>query len=172
MEPLVSIVILNFNGANYLKTFLPSVLATSYQNKEVVVADNGSTDDSLEIVAKLFPTVKIIQNPTNEGFAGGYNWALKQVQADYYILLNSDVQVDPNWVDPMVQLMESNPKIGACQPKILAQKEPTNFEYAGASGGWIDALGYPFSRGRVFDVCEQDNGQYDIAEPILSLIHI
>ena len=105
MEPLVSIVILNFNGANYLKTFLPSVLATAYQNKEVVVADNGSKDNSLEILAKYFPTVKVIQNPTNEGFAGGYNWALKQVQADYYILLNSDVQVDANWVGPMVQLM-------------------------------------------------------------------
>ncbi len=166
MEPLVSIVILNFNGANYLKTFLPSVLATTYQNKEVVVADNGSKDNSLEILAKYFPTVKVVQNPTNEGFAGGYNWALKQVQADYYILLNSDVQVDPNWVGPMVQLMESNPTIGACQPKILAQKEPTSFEYAGACGGWIDALGYPFSRGRVFDVCEQDKGQYDSAEPI------
>ena len=88
------------------------------------------------------------------------------MQADYYVLLNSDVQVDANWVTPMVQLMESNPTIGACQPKILAQKEPTNFEYAGASGGWIDALGYPFSRGRVFDVCEQDKGQYDSAEPI------
>ena len=166
MEPLVSIVILNFNGANYLKTFLPSVLATTYQNKEVVVADNGSKDNSLEILAKYFPTVKVIKNPTNEGFAGGYNWALKQVQADYYILLNSDVQVDANWVGPMVQLMESNPTIGACQPKILAQKDPSSFEYAGACGGWIDALGYPFSRGRVFDVCEQDKGQYDSAEPI------
>ena len=166
MEPLVSIVILNFNGANYLKTFLPSVLATTYQNKEVVVADNGSKDNSLEILAKYFPTVQVIQNPTNEGFAGGYNWALKQVQADYYILLNSDVQVDANWVTPMVQLMESNPNIGACQPKILAQKDPTSFEYAGASGGWIDVLGYPFSRGRIFDVCEKDEGQYNHCEPI------
>ncbi|MBP6000245.1 MAG: glycosyltransferase family 2 protein [Sediminibacterium sp.] len=166
MKPLVSIVILNYNGAHYLKTFLPSVLATQYEHKEIVVADNGSTDDSLAILASDFPSVKVIQNSTNEGFAGGYNWALKQVQAAYYILLNSDVQVDPTWVDPMVELMESNPTIGACQPKLLAQKEPNYFEYAGASGGWIDALGYPFSRGRVFDVCEQDKGQYNDSERI------
>lgn len=166
LKPLVSIVILNYNGAHYLKTFLPSVLSTLYENKEVVVADNGSTDDSLSILAEHFPSVKVIQNPTNEGFAGGYNWALKQVQATYYILLNSDVQVDPAWVGPLVQLMESNPKVGACQPKILAQKDPSSFEYAGASGGWIDALGYPFSRGRVFDVCEKDKGQYNTSEPI------
>ena len=166
MKPLVSIVILNYNGANYLKTFLPSVLATQYEHKVIVVADNGSTDDSLSILATDFPSVKVIQNPTNEGFAGGYNWALKQVQSDYYILLNSDVQVAPTWVDPLVQFMESNPKAGACQPKILAQKEPTSFEYAGASGGWIDTLGYPFSRGRVFDVCEQDKGQYNQIERI------
>lgn len=166
MKPLVSIVILNYNGANYLRTFLPSVLATTYENKEVVVADNGSTDASLELLANTFPTVKVIQNATNEGFAGGYNWALKKIQADYYILLNSDVQVDPGWVDPLVKLMESNSKVGACQPKILTQKDPRNFEYAGASGGWIDTLGYPFSRGRIFDVCEQDKGQYDHIERI------
>ncbi len=166
MKPLVSIVILNFNGAHYLRTFLPSVLATSYEHKEIVVADNGSTDDSLTLLAAEFPTVKVIRNPNNEGFAGGYNWALKQVDAKYYILLNSDVQVDPNWVDPLVNLMESNTHIGACQPKILAQKDPSSFEYAGASGGWIDSLGYPFSRGRVFDVCEQDNGQYNQNERI------
>ena len=166
MKPLVSIVILNYNGAHYLRTFLPSVLATTYEHKEVVVADNGSTDDSLTLLAAEFPTVKVIQNSTNEGFAGGYNWALKQVNAAYYILLNSDVAVDPSWVDPLVELMESNEKIGACQPKILAHKEPTCFEYAGASGGWIDSLGYPFSRGRVFDVCEQDNGQYNQNERI------
>lgn len=166
MKPRVSIVILNYNGANYLRTFLPSVLATTYENKEVVVADNGSTDASLALLSSDFPTVKVIQNSTNEGFAGGYNWALKQVQADYYILLNSDVQVNPAWVDPMVRLMESNAKIGACQPKLLAQKEPNIFEYAGASGGWIDALGYPFSRGRIFDVCEQDKGQYNQTERI------
>lgn len=166
MKPLVSIVILNYNGAHYLKTFLPSVLATEYDHKEVVVADNGSTDDSLDLLSKAFPTVKVIKNSTNEGFAGGYNWALKQIEADYYILLNSDVQVDPKWVDPMVQFMEQNLHAGACQPKILAQKDSNSFEYAGASGGWIDAFGYPFSRGRVFDVCEQDNGQYNHIERI------
>lgn len=166
MKPLVSIVILNYNGAHYLKTFLPSVVATQYEHKEIVVADNGSTDDSLTILAADFPTVKVLQNSTNEGFAGGYNWALKQVESDYYILLNSDVEVLPSWVDPLVQFMEAHPNAGACQPKILAQKAPTYFEYAGASGGWIDVLGYPFSRGRIFDVCEQDKGQYNQIEPI------
>lgn len=166
MKPFVSIVILNFNGAKFLAQFLPSVLATQYENFEVVVADNGSTDDSLILVKEKFPTVKIITSAINEGFAGGYNWALKKVEADYFVLLNSDVEVDPNWITPMVNLLESNISIGACQPKILSFTNPTTFEYAGACGGWIDALGYPFSRGRVFDVCEKDEKQYDTASPI------
>jgi GT2 family glycosyltransferase len=166
LNPLVSIVILNYNGANYLEQFLPSVLATQYSNFELVVADNASTDDSISLLKNKFPSVKIITNPTNEGFAGGYNWALKKVDATYYVLLNSDVAVDPNWIQPMVNLLESNNSIGACQPKILSQASPTTFEYAGACGGWIDFLGYPFSRGRVFDVCEKDEKQYDEAAPI------
>ena len=166
MNPLVSIVILNYNGANYLEQFLPSVLATQYSNFEVVVADNASTDDSISLLKNKFPSVKTITNPTNEGFAGGYNWALKKVEATYYVLLNSDVAVDPNWIQPMVNLLESNNSIGACQPKILSHASPTTFEYAGACGGWIDFLGYPFSRGRVFDVCEKDEKQYDEAAPI------
>ena len=166
MKPLVSIVILNYNGAKYLAQFLPSVLATSYPNFEVVVADNGSSDDSIQLVKASFPTVKIITNTTNEGFAGGYNWALKKVVAKYYVLLNSDVSVDAHWLDPMVDLLESNALIGACQPKILSYANPNSFEYAGAAGGWIDSLGYPFSRGRVFDVCEKDEKQYDNAAPI------
>ena len=113
MNPLVSIVILNYNGANYLEQFLPSVLATQYSNFEVVVADNASTDDSISLLKNKFPSVKTITNPTNEGFAGGYNWALKKVEATYYVLLNSDVAVDPNWIQPMVDLLESNPSIGA-----------------------------------------------------------
>ena len=166
MKPLVSIVILNYNGAGYLAKFLPSVLATQYENFEVVVADNGSSDNSISLVKEKFPAVKIITNNTNEGFAGGYNWALQKVNADYYVLLNSDVAVDPHWIQPMVNLLESNKTIAACQPKILSFNNKEVFEYAGAAGGWIDALGYPFSRGRVFDVCEKDNEQYDTASPI------
>ncbi|MEY4432424.1 MAG: hypothetical protein RLZZ44_554 [Bacteroidota bacterium] len=166
LKPLVSIVILNFNGAKYLQSFLPSVLATQYENFEVVVADNGSTDDSLSILQSAFPSVKIISSTTNEGFAGGYNWALKLITAPYYVLLNSDVSVTPNWLNPMVDLLESNLNIAACQPKLLSFKEPTYFEYAGAAGGWIDSLGYPFSRGRVFDYCEIDSQQYEDSAPI------
>lgn len=142
------------------------MINTQYENLEIVVADNGSTDNSLEILKNEFGSVTIITNTINEGFAGGYNWALKKVQADYYVLLNSDVAVDANWIDPMVHLMESNASIGACQPKVLSYSEQNIFEYAGAAGGWIDALGYPFSRGRVFDVCEEDKGQYDESKPI------
>ena len=144
MKPLVSIVILNYNGAGYLAKFLPSVLATQYENFEVVVADNGSSDNSISLVKEKFPSVKIITNNTNEGFAGGYNWALQKVKADYYVLLNSDVAVDPHWIQPMVNLLESNKTIAACQPKILSFNNKEVFEYAGAAGGWIDALGYPF----------------------------
>lgn len=139
---------------------------TQYENLEIVVADNGSSDSSIEVLKNEFGTVTVITNSKNEGFAGGYNWALKKVQADYFVLLNSDVDVDANWINPMVDLMESNHKIGACQPKVLSYNEPNRFEYAGAAGGWIDALGYPFSRGRVFDICELDQGQYDEPSPI------
>jgi len=166
LKPSVAIVILNYNGVGHLKAFLPSVQATAYENLEIVVADNGSTDNSITFLQTEFPSITLITNLNNEGFAGGYNWALKKVQADYYVLLNSDVSVDPHWIDPMVQLMESNATIGACQPKLLSQQHPLFFEYAGAAGGWIDFLGYPFSRGRVFDICETDHGQYDQAAPI------
>lgn len=166
MKPRVAIVILNFNGVRHLEAFLPSVQASLYENLEIVVADNGSTDNSIEFINTNFPAITLITHASNEGFAGGYNWALKKVQADYYILLNSDVAVDPNWVHPMVALMESDATIGACQPKLLAQKHPLFFEYAGAAGGWIDCLGYPFSRGRVFDICETDHGQYEQSAPI------
>ena len=166
MKPFVSIVILNYNGVKYLQQFLPSVLATQYENFEVVVADNGSSDDSISFIKSNFPTVRIITSLTNEGFAGGYNWALKQIEADYYVLLNSDVEVSPNWISPMVDVLESDLKIAACQPKLLAQMQPNIFEYAGASGGWMDTFGYPFSRGRVFDICEADLGQYNDAIPI------
>lgn len=162
----VAIVILNFNGKKHLETFLPSVLNTSYSNAKIIIADNGSTDDSLSFLASNYPEITCLQRTTNEGFAGGYNWALSLVNADYYVLLNSDVEVTPNWLEPMVSLLDNNLHIAACQPKILSYTNKECFEYAGASGGWIDALGYPFSKGRIFDVCEKDNGQYNDCEPI------
>ena len=163
--PSVAIVILNWNGKDFLEKFLPSVLRSAYANFSVIVADNASTDDSIVFLQANYPGVRLIENAINEGFAKGYNTALKQVESDYYILLNSDVEVDPGWISPVIKLMESDQSIAACQPKILAFSNKNKFEYAGASGGWIDSLGYPFCRGRVFDFCEIDHGQYDnIAE--------
>jgi GT2 family glycosyltransferase len=162
--PSVAIVILNWNGRRFLEQFLPSVMASVYDNKRVVLADNASSDDSVAFVKTNYPQVEIIINGSNEGFAKGYNTALKQVEADYYVLLNSDVEVTPNWIRPIIDLMEADPSIAACQPKLLAFHHKTQFEYAGASGGWIDSLGYPFMRGRVFDICEEDKGQYNTAQ--------
>ncbi len=163
--PSVAIVILNWNGRKFLEQFIPPVLASSYANARVIVADNASTDDSISFLQTKYSTVEIIRNPGNEGFAKGYNSALKQVQADYYVLLNSDVEVSKGWIEPVIELMESDKMIAACQPKILAYNNKQQFEYAGASGGWIDNFGYPFTRGRVFDICETDHGQYDSVEP-------
>jgi GT2 family glycosyltransferase len=163
--PIVAIVILNWNGKRFLEQFLPSVISSSYLNKKVIVADNASTDDSIAFLQQHFPQVEILQNATNEGFAKGYNTALQQVTADYYVLLNSDVEVTPGWIEPIIELMESNAAIGACQPKMLTDAARHLFEYAGACGGWLDKLGYPFARGRVFDVVEEDKGQYNDAQP-------
>lgn len=165
-QPLVAIVILNWNGQKLLEQFLPSVLSATYPNKAVIVADNGSTDDSVHFLTTAFPTVRTILIPQNRGYAAGYNEALQQVNADYYILLNSDVEVSPGWIEPLVALLESNKTIAACQPKILSYHHKNQFEYAGACGGWIDGLGYPFARGRVFEVCENDQGQYDQPIPL------
>ncbi|MBP6432267.1 MAG: glycosyltransferase family 2 protein [Ferruginibacter sp.] len=162
--PQVAIVILNWNGKHFLQQFLPSVLNSTYQNKRVIVADNASTDDSITFLQQYFPQVEIIKNTTNEGFAKGYNTVLQQVKADYFVLLNSDVEVTPNWIEPIVELMEGDKLIAACQPKLLAFNDKNKFEYAGASGGWIDFLGYPFMRGRIFDDCENDEGQYNTAQ--------
>lgn len=159
--PSVAIVILNYNGRNYLQRFLPSVLASTYPNKRIYVADNASTDDSLQLLQTNFAGVEVIILDKNYGFAEGYNQALKKVEADYFILLNSDVEVTMGWIEPIITLMQNDPSIAACQPKILSYHQKDQFEYAGASGGWIDYLGYPFARGRVFDHCEQDNGQYN-----------
>jgi GT2 family glycosyltransferase len=165
-EPLVAIVILNYNGKHYLEKFMPSVVASTYINKKIVVADNASTDDSLIWLKQDHPQVEIILLDRNYGFAKGYNEALKHVQADYYILLNSDVEVVEDWIEPAIALMEQDEKIAACQPKLLAYDNRHLFEYAGASGGWLDMFGYPFSRGRIFDFCEEDNGQYEDTQVI------
>ncbi|HLO82274.1 MAG TPA: glycosyltransferase family 2 protein [Chitinophagaceae bacterium] len=165
-SPSVAIVILNWNGKKHLEQFLPSILSTTYSNIQVVVADNGSTDDSISFIYSNYPSIKVLRSSVNEGFAKGYNTALKQVDADYYMLLNSDVEVTPGWLEPMVSLLESNRHIGACQPKLLDYRTRSTFEYAGGAGGWLDAFGYPFCKGRIFDDCEVDKGQYDIAEPI------
>ncbi|HKH59293.1 MAG TPA: glycosyltransferase family 2 protein [Flavitalea sp.] len=166
MDPLVSIVILNWNGRKYLEQFLPSVLSSTYSNYKVVVIDNASTDDSVSFLESNYSQIKIISLPGNFGFAKGYNEGLKQVQGDYYILLNSDVEVERDWIEPAIALMQSNKNIAACQPKLLQFHNRKMFEYAGAAGGWLDYLGYPFAKGRVFDVCEEDNGQYNYPEPI------
>jgi GT2 family glycosyltransferase len=162
----VAIVILNYNGRKFLEQFLPSVLASSYPHCQFIVADNASSDDSVNFVKGAFPQVRIIQLEKNFGFARGYNEALKQVSGDYYVLLNSDVQVEPAWIEPIISLMEKDPSVGACQPKLLSFSDKKLFEYAGAAGGWLDCLGYPFARGRIFDWCEPDQGQYDSSVPI------
>ncbi len=163
--PSVAIVILNWNGIHFLEKFLPSVSASLYSNKKIVVVDNASTDDSVLFLRNVFPEVEIIQHSNNEGFAKGYNAALTMLSSDYYILLNSDVEVQPDWIMPVIELMENDLTIGACQPKIIAYNNKRSFEYAGACGGWMDNFGYPFARGRVFDTLEDDNGKYDIAAP-------
>jgi len=159
-----AIVILNWNGAQMLRRFLPSVVAhTPTGSGRVIVADNGSTDDSLAVLAAEFPAVEVIALDKNYGFAEGYNQALRRVGEGYdsYLLLNSDVEVPEGWLQPMLDYMENHPDVAACQPKLRAHHTPTHFEYAGAAGGYIDSLGYPFCRGRIFDTVEADGGQYD-----------
>lgn len=157
----VAVVILNYNGLDYLRKFLPPLLESSYLNFTVYVADNGSDDDSLVYLKNHFPQVRRLDLEFNYGFAEGYNQALKQIDSDYYVLLNSDVKVTKNWLEPLMELMASDPKIAAIQPKILDFNQPDYFEYGGAAGGWMDTWGYPFCRGRVFKTIEADNGQFD-----------
>ena len=157
-----AIVILNWNGEKYLKQFLPILIAnTPLDLVEIIVADNASTDGSLELLSKCFPSVRKVVLDKNYGFAGGYNKALEQVTADYYVLLNSDVEVTPNWLEPLVAFMNQHADVAACQPKILSFHQRTHFEHAGAAGGFIDKYGFPFCRGRVFGTVEEDRGQYD-----------
>jgi GT2 family glycosyltransferase len=160
MTPVVAIVILNYNGRHYLEKFLPDVLTHS-TGYEIWVADNASSDESVAWLNTFYPAIKILSISENKGYAGGYNEALRQIDAKYYILLNSDIEVTQGWIEPVVSFMESDEKIAACQPKIRAYDLPTHFEYAGAAGGYMDYLGYPFCRGRIFDTREEDLGQYD-----------
>ncbi|MCE6989035.1 glycosyltransferase family 2 protein [Dyadobacter sp. CY323] len=160
MASSVAIVILNYNGRYYLEKFLPNILEYS-DGHEIWIADNASTDHSLEWVGEHYPSLNTLVISENKGYAGGYNEALKHITADYYILLNSDIEVTPNWIAPVISFMDSDTRIAACQPKIRAYDLPTHFEYAGAAGGYMDYLGYPFCRGRIFDTREEDLGQYD-----------
>jgi GT2 family glycosyltransferase len=159
--PKVAVVILNWNGLKYLKQFLPSVLASTWSNLDIVMGDNASSDESVAFMRENYPSVRIIQNDKNYGFTGGYNRVLAQVEADYYILLNSDVEVTPNWIEPVIELMESDSQIAAAAPKIRSYAQKEYFEHAGAAGGFIDKHGYPFCRGRIFYELEKDNGQYE-----------
>lgn len=163
--PKVSVVILNWNGRFFLEKFLPSVYNSTYPNIEFVIGDNGSTDDSLDFVKANYPQIRIIQNDQNYGFAGGYNKVLEQVKADYYILLNSDVEVTTHWIEPVIEMMERENYVAA-QPKIRAFHKKTHFEHAGGAGGYLDKWGYPFCRGRILHVTEEDRGQYDTEEEI------
>lgn len=160
-----AVVILNWNGLRFLQEFLPSVVAHS-GNCEVIVADNASTDGSVTFLQEQFPQVRLILLDQNYGFCEGYNKALKQVEAKYYVLLNSDVHVPQGWTEPILGLMESDESIAVCQPKILSQQHPEFFEYAGAGGGMLDTLGYPFCRGRLFETLEEDKGQYNDVQEI------
>ena len=162
----VAIVILNYNGRNFLQTFLPGVLAHS-AGTAVYVADNGSTDDSVAYLSADFPSVHILELGHNFGFAEGYNKALQYVEADYYVLLNSDVEVTSGWLSAPMTLLENHSEIAACQPKLLDYYHRDRFEYAGAAGGYLDYLGYPFCRGRLFQSLETDQGQHDDNRPVL-----
>lgn len=155
-----AVVILNWNGRNFLEQFLPDVVKHS-AGAEVIVADNASTDDSVAWLREHFPQVRIVQNAVNGGYAKGYNDALKTIEAEYYVLLNSDIEVTANWINPVIALLDADPEVAACQPKIRAYHQKEHFEYAGAGGGFIDKWGYPFCRGRMFDTFEKDNGQYN-----------
>lgn len=157
-----AIVILNWNGIGYLKMFLGIVMKYSMDHETIVcVADNGSTDESVEWLTAEYKEVKLIKLDKNYGFAGGYNLALEQLDTRYFVLLNSDIEVTEGWLNPLVTFMDNNPDVASCQPKILSYFNKDHFEYAGAAGGFIDKYGYPFCRGRIFDHVEQDKGQYD-----------
>lgn len=156
-----AVVILNWNGRHLLERFLPDVVRFTAEEAEIFVADNASTDDSLAFLASHYPDIGVVRLSENHGYAGGYNRALKEVDADFFVLLNSDIAVTENWLSPCIRKLKESPDVAACQPKIRSLENPGYFEYAGASGGFLDYLGYPFCRGRIFDEIEKDRGQYD-----------
>ncbi len=163
----VAVVILNWNGCDMLRRFLPSVVKHSEGKADIIVADNASTDGSIEMLSSEFPGVRTVKLDKNYGFAGGYNRALWHVDNEIYILLNSDVEVTSGWIDTLVEFIDAHPECAACQPKLLSEQARDTFEYAGACGGYIDRYGYPFCRGRIFDSIEKDHGQYDDAAEVL-----
>ena len=163
----LAIVILNWNGSEMMRRYLPTVIRHSSYQARIIVADNASSDDSLSMLKEDFPEVETIPLSKNHGFAEGYNRALKQVDSEYYLLLNSDVEVTEGWLTPLLAYMERNPDTAACQPKLLSVANRNKFEYAGAAGGFIDRYGYPFCRGRIFDVVEEDHGQYDTIADVM-----
>lgn len=163
----VAIVILNWNGSGMLERFMPTLMRNSrIDGVNIFVADNNSTDDSIEMMQREFPQIPLIRLQKNWGFAKGYNLALKQIDAEYYVLLNSDVEVSENWLSPLIGYMDVHPDVAACQPKLLDLKDRGMFEYAGGAGGFMDKWGYMFCRGRVFDSIEKDNGQYDTIQDL------
>ncbi|WKN44044.1 glycosyltransferase family 2 protein [Tunicatimonas pelagia] len=164
MEP-AAVVILNYNGVHFLEQFLPSVVSYSSGHR-IIVADNASTDSSLDFLRENYPSVEVFAFSENYGFAEGYNQALNRIENTYSILLNSDAEVTPHWIDPVLKLMDQDSSIAACQPKVRAYHRKNYFEHAGAAGGYIDTLGYPFCRGRILDTTEEDCGQYDSVAPI------
>lgn len=161
----ISVVILNWNGVAMLRKFLPSVISCT-PDAEIVVADNASTDDSISMLEQEFPSVRRILLDKNYGFAGGYNEALRQVEAEYYLLLNSDVEVTDGWLEPMLAYMDNHPDVCACQPKLRFYSNREMLEYAGACGGYMDRLGYPYCRGRIFETVEKDCGQYNTVQSV------
>ena len=164
-EKKIAVVVLNWNGVELLKQFLPSIVQHSEQ-ATIYLADNNSKDDSIQMVTEQFPSIKIIKNDANYGYANGYNMALKNVEEEYYALVNSDIEVTENWLDPILSIFDNKTEIAIIQPKILDFKNKSNFEYAGAAGGFIDQYGFPFCRGRVFATIENDNQQYDDEQEI------
>ena len=166
MKDRIAIVILNWNGAAMMRRYLPTVVKYSAGEATVSVADNASTDDSLQLLSGSFPECKVIKFDKNCGFAEGYNKALAQIDAEYYLLLNSDIEVTHHWLTPLLEFMDAHPEAAACQPKLLSLADRDCFEYAGACGGFIDRYGYPFCRGRIFDTVERDGGQYDYRQEI------
>mgnify|MGYP002625083622 CR=1 FL=1 len=157
----LAIVILNWNGKKFLEQFLSILISHTPSWAEIIIADNASTDDSVSFLQTQYPQLRLIQNEQNYGFAGGYNQALTQVQAEYYCLINSDIEVTAHWLEGIIDYMDNHQDVGICQPKLLSYYERQKFEYAGAAGGFIDKYGYPFCRGRIFNKIETDHGQYD-----------